>query len=821
MADVEVRVTASGAGFDAIAAGAERAEVALKNMGAAARGATSTNSAAATEEAAKINALANATRNGLVTRANEIGTQMRQGIAKALTDNSFWNRTFNDLKGRFKALGQQLNKELTTAMNINKKIDDKVYGEGKHASHTDLMYGAAVGYGAFEVVNKAVRSAADRESAKFQMNSIGTLSPDQQAALAATAQRLSGEKGNITTAEGIRFLASAIRIFGGPEHVFTNEGKGSTLTPEAIEGFNKIFSSMSYAKTYEEASGHHQDPEAIRNRFESAIRSGEIKGLGTDPVSIANWVDKLLRIQMATGVDPDRFLQAQQQAGVSFLTMDDDAIYGFAAMVQENRQRAGTMLRTSFMHQIAGNSQTVRGNNQMRDLGLFGDKANQERLIKEGKIEVGKEGGYTHIDPTIIPGYYENARNPYKWDAETFYPLIRNKIMEDTGEDIGDATKKPSERSLKEMTDILRNVGAAFKNPQEALQTAEAIIQYAQMQRRGENAKKALIDEKQAGDLFIRQLQNFSTQMTELGANLGEGVLPKLTNFLKGLNNVIKSTGQTLKEHPMLAKGLGLGLMGLAGMGAWSGLRLVGGMFKTPVADILKVVTWGYRFAKGLITGIGAAGAMSFGDQMAGLNLAKTEGSLAKLASNAGRFKSIFGLLGKITGLLGAGALAYDASQTEAGQAFTHSIAAGMRASLDPHNKYKQRAYELAHTDANNALRSVAGYGPLPPPPSSLESPWMRRMRSQFAHDQEWLQDLRPPRATFAAGRVGGKGLPSGPLPVIITNPQPQQPVPPPQVNVGGVTVTVNGDKNNAAIAGATGAAVQSKVGSALSDQHH
>src|SRR4029079_1812204 len=147
------------------------------------------------------------------------------------------------------------------------------------------------------------------------------------------------------------------------------------------------------------AGGHTENAQQIEETFASAVRSGEIKGLSTDPETLGKWVEKLTKIAIATGVDPKKFLSAQRMAGPGFLALDDDGQYGFAAFVQEYGQKAGVQLRTTFTHLTGGNNQTVRSNEFLRSIGLLpNDPKVLKQLAKEHKIKLNSDGQISRVN---------------------------------------------------------------------------------------------------------------------------------------------------------------------------------------------------------------------------------------------------------------------------------------------------------------------------------------------------------------------------------------------------------------------------------------
>ena len=824
MADAEVSVRLRAEGFDQFAAQIRRAEEQLRNLGRASKAATGGAATAQQQAVAQQLSQMMGRVNG-VDMGRKLGQQMQQGLASTITNGGWWKSQLNGLSSHFRLAGQQVGKHMTDG--INKSFDVWRKGNGgKPFTHTDLLGGAVVGGFAFRGLSEVIKSASDREQARLNLRATGLLDDKQMVTMEKVADRWSRKFGNLPATEGLRFLRDATQIFGGTEHLFTDHGKGSDLTAEAQVAMDRIAGLMAFSKTYHggEGAGHTAD---IARQFADAIRSGEIKGLGSNPIDLANWVEKLTKVALATGVDPTTFLQAQRAAGLSFLTLDDNAIYGFATNVQENRQRAGVQLKTTFMHMVAGNSQTVRGNEALRSLGLLPDDPKElERLKRQKKVELNSKGQISRVnDMSLLEGYLDGAKNPFKWDAEILYPAIQEKIRKKTGVDIGDVNLQPSQRTLDDIVAIMKEVGGAFKNSNEATMVAESIIQWTQMRKRGENVRNSVVDEEGRSNSVLRQMQAFTGQMDDLKVNLGESILPAVNSYLKSFNASITGTAKMVKANPWISKGLfGLGGLAIAG-GGLAAFGLIAHYAKIPLLLLRSLGTLGWGITKALAGG-GFAALFNMTAAGASASMIARMSQTTLAVSRWGRIMRALGTLfrtiklligGPLGAILGGG---YFVSQTNTGSAVLKAWGDRIRYGWNKLRGKDTKDDEVRMNEswriANEKIKALAGLDP-----KSHRDRW-----EGYARNQNWLRNIRPPepRSSWVPSGFGGRGQaaqqggPKGPVPVVVTS-MPKKDDRPNQITTH-VTVNVTTNAPAPAIGGAVGAAVGSAVQGALHDNH-
>ncbi|NOT70627.1 MAG: hypothetical protein HOP09_04850 [Hyphomicrobium sp.] len=689
--------------------------------------------------------------------------------------------------------------------------------------------------------------------ALFKMGATGLVNEGQVKKLEDLARQWSQSVGNLSTTEGVGFLTDVLRITGSPDHVFTSKS-GTKMSPDAIAGLNQMAGTMSYMKAYNADKSHGSNEELFRSAAD-AIRSAELVGRGTHLTDIAGWMDKLVRIQIGTGVSPTAFLTTQRNAGISFLTMSDDSIIKFATMIQEQGGATGVMAATGFMHMIGGGSQTVRGNEALRSLGILpNDPKVLQKLAQTGKIDLNKKGQISRVNDTEL--FKDNAlkaSDPYAWYSTTLLDGLRKK-MKAKGIDI-DAMdpKHPSVRSTDAMIAIGRELGAAFKNRNEAKEAVEAIIQMATINKRTANIKRVVFDKDSMAKNYDKMVQDFGTQMTEMKVSLGKIFMPLVSTIMPMLNKILGGVAGFMESLGPLGSALaGLGIIRVGG-----GL-LVGLMKKYPMFRIaamlgigaagggsLMHMLMGGMIVRGLSGGALAGGGMAAmaggGSAAAGLGLWAAR--LVKLKSLLGLATRLFGIIGVISAIGSVGSI----------QSWAGALWARVTKAKDAEKKWAE-ANKLLTADAEWIFGKDRW--------TNFRKNWMkdptlsRRDKSGplerydkymnsdnfFSRKREWEIKRQPYGPKRSEGLVplslvhqprtfldrlgsffngpfqGGKGK-GGPTQVVVTQ-MPRQEQRPNVVNVGGVTVHVTTNASGGEIGGAVGAAVGSNVSNALGDQH-
>lgn len=857
MADADIRIVAHAIGFEEVAARAKAAAESFRRMNETMRA-----SSARFEK--DLAGAFNGARLGAT-----LGADISKGLAASLARTSTTStlaRAFEGMHARFRAAGQQLGRSLAAGITLGMQSY-----RNNPMSHTDLYGGIIAGGMAAYGLESAADAAGRREQARLNLRDTGLVSSAQMRTLEGLARSWRERYRNLSTTEGLGFLKDQLQILGGPDHLFAGHGRGDALTADARKGMNRIAGLMSYMKTLH-GGEHAGQAMNVASEFADAVRSAEIFGRGTNIEAMADWVSRLTKISLATGVSPSQFLSAQRTAGASFFALDDTALGIFAAYVQENKQRAGVQLMTSFMHLVGGNNQRGRGNRALQQLGLLpNNPTDLRRLAKLGKVKLDKNGDISMVnDMSILKDYQKNATNPYRWAAEDLYPAIREKIKRDKGYDIGDIGTPLTERSKNAIVDVMQSIGGVFSQRNEATQAVEAIVQYSMLLKRADNILKANADTDARRESYLAKVQALATSWDDLKVALGETVLPSIKGVLDTARVAMKSMQEFAQSHPTaIGAGLKYGGGFLAAAGGLAVARLAWThLFRFPL-QILKSV--GLAVTGGLVGIFGAASKMfgglvgintKFGDVMAKGRLSGLAARLTRFAEAIPGLARVMGIVGRIGSLLfgpigtiASGVYAWTSS-TDSGSAWwrfvkdywtytKHKLGGADRKTLDADIARLRKSNATANTKLYGLIDDAKGYLGLGEDSQAEKLKRIMRWRNEYAWMHKYnypmknepygpfrapsylgLGDAMPSfsrkhvRATLQASRREGAN--SGPVPVVVQSMPKGQDRPTSIVVNNTINVTAAGlGAIGAAIAGAVGPATASSVSNALSDGHH
>lgn len=832
MADADIRIVAHTFGFEEAAARAKATSEAFRKMNDSMRA-----SSARFEKdfAGAFNG------NRLGTR---LGTDVGNGLAASLGRTPAFSRALEGLGSRFKSAGMQLGRSMAAGITLGMQSF-----RSSRMTHTDL-YGAILAGGATAYgLESAADAAGRREQARLNIRDTGLVSGRQMDELETLARSWREKFKNISTTEGLGFLKDQLQILGGPDHLFTDHGRGGKLTADASKGMNRIAALMSYMKTLH-GGEHAGQAMNVAGEFADAVRSAEIFGRGTNIEHMADWVSRLTKISLATGVSPSQFLSAQRTAGASFFGLNDEALGIFAAYVQENKQRAGVQLMTSFMHMVGGNNQRGRGNRALQQLGLLPNDLNElQRLAKLGKLKLDKNGDISMVnDMSLLKDYQKNAQNPYRWAAEDLYPAIREKIKHEKGYDIGDIGTPLTERSKAAIVDVMQSIGGVFSQRNEATQAVEAIVQYSMLLKRAQNILKANADTDARRESYLAKVQALATSWDDLKVALGETVLPSIKGVLDTAGGAMKSVQEFAQNHPAVTGGiLKYGGEFLAAAGGLAVARLAWTHLLRFPFQILKTI--GFAVTGGLVGIFGATSKLFAG---IGAGAATGGGVLAGLShwtKFLGRLKPILGALMRFAGALGA-------LNVIVGTDNLKDIGSAIAGDITGAPDRKQRWKSLDERFRNwvdgivgkdqpvwQKIKSrVYGDGYLEDPQKEKiaramkwrnQYAWMHKYGNYSVKSEPYGPFQDPSFLNVGSGmpsmgrkrvradiRAGQREAASGPVPVTIVGKQ--EKTQPPVINVTN-NITVNASGLNAvgsAIAGAVGPATAASVNNALADIH-
>lgn len=824
MADTEVQVVVRGVGFEQLAAQAERASAAFKNLAAATQGANAAGAAVTKKLADDMKRVSSGLNIG-----SQIGADIRKGIAKEISNGSLWNSMFTGLNNRFKEAGKNFGRSFRLGLDEATKA---FRGGGGYApTPTQMMGGAVAGYGAFEFLKSVGEAASRREQARLNLASLGKLtSKDQRATLERFADAASTRYGNVSGTEGLQFLTSMLQIQGHVDELFEGGGKGAGLSSAGSTSLDRIFGLMSFMKTFE-GGKHAGNASNVIHEFESAIRSSELAGR-LKPEEMADWLTRSVKTSIAYGVTPVQMLNAQRAGGTAFLGLNEHGLAAFSAYTQEQKQRAGVQLMSFVSRMVGGTGQSWMSNEALRGLGLINadDIKNHPeafQLRKDGKIS-------RVLDTKMYSHGTEITQDPFHWLTNVFYPALAEKVKSEDGIDLGDISKPLSERSEAEKDAMIRRTGMSFGNRSNAIIALETLIQAANIEKRAHVYDAIKLGESDRSKSFLHQTQTFSDQMDQLKTHLGETILPSLNDYLIGFNSKITGLASYSKEHPWVGKAAEYAAEGAMGLGIVALGRLFWHhMLEWPLKMAARVLGGAAWLAAGTVGGLINGGKALFsGGAIAGGALGATMASVNRWVANSGTIGKILGGVGRLMGVLSTAFAAYTvgkwAINTKTGELILDSASKGIDATLNPGtSKGKRMLATQAYWHNDRRLREM--YPWLASMTTPVEKPTWQRMALgyrakylDFAHNREWLKHVQPPEQSwFPPFRMSGPGArgSGGPVPVVITQ-MPKGQDRPNNITTN-VTVNVQTNADPQTIGGAAGSAVASKVQGALSDQHH
>lgn len=846
MADVEVQVIARAIGFDALAAQAERASAAFKNLAAATKGANVAGGASAKQLADDMRRVTNGMNIG-----GQIGADIRKGMQASLSNGGFWNNMFTGLNSRFKTAGKNFGRSFRAGL---EEATRSLRGSGGHGvTQTQLMGGVVAGYGAFEFLKSVAEAASNREQARLNLASLGPLtSKDQRVTLERLADSASTKYGNISGTEGLEFLTSMLQIQGHVDELFAGGGKGANLTSGGASALDRIFGLMSFMKTFE-GGKHAGNASSVVHEFESSIRGSELAGR-LKPEEMADWLTRSVKTSIAYGVTPSQMLAAQRAGGTAFLGLNEHGLAAFSAYTQEQKQRAGVQLMSFVSRMVGGTGQSWMSNEALRGLGLI----NEDDIKNHpGAFQLRKDGKISRVlDTKMYSHGTEITQDPFHWLTDVFYPALAEKVKSEDGIDLGDISKPLSERSEAEKDAMIRRTGMTFGNRSNAIIALEALIQAQNIEKRARVYDAIDLGEGERSKSFLHQTQTFSDQMDQLKTNLGETILPSLNDYLTGFNSKITAMSGYAKEHSWFGKAVEYGAETAMVFGGAALARLMWHhVFQWPLSMAGRLIGGAGWLAAGALGGLFSGGKALFGGVpgilgsgikgasaaavAGGAGLAALSARVSKWIGSIGAIGKVLGSVGKLIGLLGRLFLIYQVGDwvynTDLGSTAIASAKEKIDAYLHPGSSHGKEQLALKHYWARDrALRkrhplwaSVTTPVAYPDYLKTLIGP--RAKYVDFAHDREWLKHIQLPNDSFfsrmnfsGSGARGGPnvgGQKSGPIPVVVQS-MPKGQDRPNNITTN-VTVNVQSNASPQAIGNAAGSAVSAKVMGALSDQHH
>lgn len=253
----------------------------------------------------------------------------------------------------------------------------------------------------------------------------------------------------------------------------------------------------------------------------------------------ANMIQQVIT---ATGgrVQPEEWLNLIKTGGIAAKGIDNKSFYHtLEPLVQEmGGFRVGTALMSSYANLYQGRT-TKRAAKNLEKFDLIGDPS---------KVRHDKTGNLSYLDIGAIKGADLFKKDQFAWMEQILVPALNKKGVTKEG-------------------DVIDAIGSIFSN-----RTASSLL--ATMYQQRENIHKN--QKLNAGADNIDQLNN-KAQNTTTGKELearaklhdaylefGHTILPIYTNAIVTATNAFKILTGWMQQNPMLAKVIGVGLVGIA-----------------------------------------------------------------------------------------------------------------------------------------------------------------------------------------------------------------------------------------------------------------
>ncbi|MBF7687732.1 hypothetical protein [Acinetobacter rathckeae] len=347
--------------------------------------------------------------------------------------------------------------------------------------------------------------------------------------------------GKESTKEAIDY-ARAMKTFG------TSTLDNMTLVRDGITAFADVhhakmvapmLAKMKFANEAMYGQEHGADNE---KKFMDMLKVIEMRNGLKSEGAFKEQANMIQQVITATGgrVQPEEWLNLIKTGGIAAKGVDNKSFYHtLEPLVQEmGGFRVGTALMSSYANLYQGRT-TKRAAKNLEKFDLIGDPS---------KVRHDKTGNLSYLDIGAIKGADLFKKDQFAWMEQVLVPALNKKGITKEG-------------------DVIDAIGSIFSN-----RTASNLI--ATMYQQRENIHKN--QKLNAGADNIDQL-NDKAQNTTTGKELearaklhdaylefGHTILPIYTSAIVTATNAFKNMTGWMQQNPMLAKVIGVGLVGIA-----------------------------------------------------------------------------------------------------------------------------------------------------------------------------------------------------------------------------------------------------------------
>ena len=374
-----------------------------------------------------------------------------------------------------------------------------------HEPHARTAAAIAAAETAKKVAKTAAESAVDLERERIGADA-GGLSPEDQAALEASAFDLSKKYPAVSQSTVMHMLRNARAATGDLHHAF------------------EVMNSLVKLRVLAQA----KRPEAdVAKEFDDLVRGMEMKGVTSSPEKFRQYMDGMAKAINIFGdtVTPSAYYQMFKYGRGATSGYSDEYMLKVGPTLASEMGGASAGTAGSAFHQSIIGRKLSQG--ALKELAALG-------LLDDGKVTTGK-GGRIITQPGAVVGTDLARSDPYRWVNEIFLPAL-------------------SARGITEPEAIGDHIAAVFGN-----RMAQQIVTiFATQQQRIEKDRHNVTGAKglDAADAYMARdpsqgVAAVKAQAENLLGNASTPLLPPVTAVLHGLAAALGYLSTKAREHPV------------------------------------------------------------------------------------------------------------------------------------------------------------------------------------------------------------------------------------------------------------------------------